>query len=65
MVPADGVFGVAVLVAGALAFLSSRKSLRKADEVVGGELFVEVIDDGEFGGGAADLGGEAVGGIGS
>ena len=65
VVPGDGVFGVAVLVAGALAFFVVEVVAAEGDEVVGRELLVEVVDDGEFGGGAADLAGEAVGGVGA
>ena len=62
--PAEGVFVVARLEAGALALLVIEEIGAEREGVAWGELFVEVIDDGVCGGSAADLAGVAVGAVG-
>ena len=64
MGPEDGVFGVAGGIAGSLTFFVVEEVGAEGDEVMWGELFLEVIVDGILGSGAVDLSGQAMGCIG-
>src|SRR5258708_16114673 len=62
--PHEGVLRVAVDETGALAFFVVEKVAAEAEEVVGRELLLEVVDDGVLGRGAALPAGQAVGAVG-